>query len=766
MDGSDLPPEGSSQRTPKSLPGSRKSKRGDDASPVTPAGAGSSSTTTARRSRRLAGAPPDAPAAGSGTSYPSPSRTKTARRSKGLAGRTVGAVADNNCERGDDLGRFDVDAERGRGGAGELWKATSGSGSGSGHADKEMREAILRVRLERSVLAPDDAASSYRELGLDPDMASKLGLLRSAAAGGDLADVEQKQIPEVFLSVRRERSVLAPDDASSSYRELGLDPDMASKLGLLRSAAAGGDLADVEQKQMPEKQIPEVFLSVRRERSVLAPDDASSSYRELGLDPDMASKLGLLRSAAAGGDLADVEQKQMPEVFLRVRRERSVLAPDDAASSYRELGLVPDMASKLGLLRSAAAGGDLADVEQKQMPEVFLRVRRERSVLAPDDAASSYRELGLDPDMASKLGLLRSAAAGGDLADVEQKQMPEVFLRVRRERSVLAPDDAASSHRELGLDPDMDSQLGILRRAGAGGHLADVEQKQMPEVFLSVRRVRSIMFCFLFHCFSGLSIGDCSTNRICRNLGYCTSVLFWQSASRKGILIDPILCQASVPEWRNALPEKDIADYTTDGETSRKLGQVVCPLNMDSMSTSQLSATSSECKCKLPGSKACVGVHIKMATSLLKNQLGEHAFSNCGLEAMGGEQTLKLWTRTDQKKIGKITRVIPRNKRGNFMEIALKKFSSEKPKKDLVNYYYNVFLPRRLASLTRAENTNAKDVDTDGDSDEDHSEKKMKTLASSIRLISLGLHNDISVCNCKFPEKTSLIMSLWFLSGK
>ncbi|XP_015690132.2 uncharacterized protein LOC107303816 [Oryza brachyantha] len=596
MDGSDLPPEGSSQRTPKSLPGSRKSKRGDDASPVTPAGAGSSSTTTARRSRRLAGAPPDAPAAeagssstttarrsrrlagappdapaaGSGTSYPSPSRTKTARRSKGLAGASpdTPAVARPSSssptttprrrKRGADASPATT-AEAGplspsptitaRGvmtsavstwmrsaAAGKLWKATSGSGSGSGHADKEMREAILRVRLERSVLAPDDAASSYRELGLDPDMASKLGLLRSAAAGGDLADVEQKQIPEVFLSVRRERSVLAPDDASSSYRELGLDPDMASKLGLLRSAAAGGDLADVEQKQMPE-------------------------------------------------------------VFLRVRRERSVLAPDDAASSYRELGL----------------------------------------------------ELELDPvpDMASKLGLLRSAAAGGDLADVEQKQMPEVFL--------------------------------------------------------SVRRVRSIM-----------------------NIDYT-------SASRKGILIDPILCQASVPEWRNALPEKDIADYTTDGETSRKLGQVVCPLNMDSMSTSQLSATSSECKCKLPGSKACVGVHIKMATSLLKNQLGEHAFSNCGLEAMGGEQTLKLWTRTDQKKIGKITRVIPRNKRGNFMEIALKKFSSEKPKKDLVNYYYNVFLPRRLASLTRAENTNAKDVDTDGDSDEDHSEKKMKTLASSIR---------------------------------
>jgi hypothetical protein len=116
-----------------------------------------------------------------------------------------------------------------------------------------------------------------------------------------------------------------------------------------------------------------------------------------------------------------------------------------------------------------------------------------------------------------------------------------------------------------------------------------------------------------------------------------------------------------------------------------------------------------KCNCSDAGFEYCVRVHVEKARSWIKDQLGEEAFKNWGLDATG-EQVGELWTAADKKKLEDIDKLIPRNKHQKFMKIALRELS-EKKQKDLAKYYFNVFLPGRLASLTRAKHKKDEAID-------------------------------------------------------
>uniref|UniRef100_R7WFV0 Trafficking protein particle complex subunit 4 n=1 Tax=Aegilops tauschii TaxID=37682 RepID=R7WFV0_AEGTA len=206
----------------------------------------------------------------------------------------------------------------------------------------------------------------------------------------------------------------------------------------------------------------------------------------------------------------------------------------------------------------------------------------------------------------------------------------------------------------------------------------------------------------------------------------------------KRVRTDPVEHQASVPEWKDAPSVEYTDDYKA--ATLPKLGTVVYPLNMDISATNKSEKKRKrlvdKCKCSCPGSEDCVRVHVKKARSWIKDQLGEEAFKNCGLDAMG-EQVGEQWTTVFKRKLEKVDKLIPQNKHQKFMEIALKELG-QKETKDLAKYYYNVFLPRRLASLTRAEHKKDEAVDTsdeksdqeDGEN-EHHPRKKSKKSSGS-----------------------------------
>uniref|UniRef100_A0ACD6A7U8 Uncharacterized protein n=1 Tax=Avena sativa TaxID=4498 RepID=A0ACD6A7U8_AVESA len=177
--------------------------------------------------------------------------------------------------------------------------------------------------------------------------------------------------------------------------------------------------------------------------------------------------------------------------------------------------------------------------------------------------------------------------------------------------------------------------------------------------------------------------------------------------------IDPVECQVSVPEWNDKPSDKETVNYKA--ASIPNLGTIVCPLNMVNLATDEPEKTRKEwvdnCNCSHPGSEDCVRVHIEKARSSIKDQLGEEAFKNCGLDAMG-EQVEELWTAVDKEKLKDVDKLIPESEHPKFIKIALKELT-QKEKKDLAKYYYNVFLPRRLASLTRAEHTKDEAIDTD-----------------------------------------------------
>ena len=199
--------------------------------------------------------------------------------------------------------------------------------------------------------------------------------------------------------------------------------------------------------------------------------------------------------------------------------------------------------------------------------------------------------------------------------------------------------------------------------------------------------------------------------------------------------MDPIMHQAAVPEWVNGPSEEEKAQYRDDNETLQKMGTVVkLPPIVEPRKTRK--AMDDKCKCSHPGSEACAGVHVKEAWKRVKYQLGDHAFRNCGFDAMG-ERVLKLWTAEDKKKLADIEKSVPQKNHEDFMRIALKQFKSERTM-DLTQYYYNVFLPKRLASLNRAEATNVINAspddegnDEDDDNDVHRSKEKNKGSRSS-----------------------------------
>ncbi|TVU43878.1 hypothetical protein EJB05_03762 [Eragrostis curvula] len=347
--------------------------------------------------------------------------------------------------------------------------------------------------------------------------------------------------------------------------------------------------------------------------------------------------------------------------------------------------------------------------------------------------------------------------SGGSMSPPSAVSQP----RKRKRGDAAAGDGAATPRRATRrstAEPDVDGAVQWAQRAAAGalwavrGRNRGLEdEERVGAVILALRRARLV-----------LEPGDPkspyakkriqrqgtrSSERIAGELTRLPSYL----STRRHIGIDSVQYQASVPEWKNAPSEEDKADYKTDNETLQKMGTVIMlPLNVGPRKTRK--AADDKCRCSHPGSEACVEVHVKVARNNVRSQLGEKSFRSCGLDAMG-EQVLKLWTAADKKKLNEIEKLIPQNKHENFMKIALKQFSSER-KTDLAKYYFNVFLPRRLASLTRAEAPNAIDVSTDDeghDQDDENNghyseQKSGKSRSSSKRMrqnhVGLYLHHN------------------------
>ncbi|KAL6341431.1 hypothetical protein AAG906_032550 [Vitis piasezkii] len=174
------------------------------------------------------------------------------------------------------------------------------------------------------------------------------------------------------------------------------------------------------------------------------------------------------------------------------------------------------------------------------------------------------------------------------------------------------------------------------------------------------------------------------------------------------------LFQAEVPEWIGVPNKHHPCDKDDASDTSRWLGTKSWPIEGSSITNSDADKIGKgrpdSCSCTSPGSAKCVKFHIQEKSAELQQDLGP-AFRDWNFHTMGEEAVLRSWTAKEQRKFETLVKGHPPSQHKSFLKPAMEAFPS-KSRKDIVSYYCNVFVPRRISKLTRA---GCKTIDSDDD---------------------------------------------------
>nr|XP_043611445.1 AT-rich interactive domain-containing protein 2-like [Erigeron canadensis] len=167
--------------------------------------------------------------------------------------------------------------------------------------------------------------------------------------------------------------------------------------------------------------------------------------------------------------------------------------------------------------------------------------------------------------------------------------------------------------------------------------------------------------------------------------------------------------QADVPDWRGPPHKNYPCGSLIKSDSSKWLGTVIWSTkNSTPVSEGDVigKGRPASCNCATPGSILCVKHHISKKSANLLNNLGP-AFQKWRFDQMG-ETIGKLWKQPEQQRLTNLIRKCALSG-DEFLKPALECFP-RKSKKDIVSYYFNVHIPRRMSIRTRSGCTK---VDTD-----------------------------------------------------
>lgn len=176
--------------------------------------------------------------------------------------------------------------------------------------------------------------------------------------------------------------------------------------------------------------------------------------------------------------------------------------------------------------------------------------------------------------------------------------------------------------------------------------------------------------------------------------------------------------QADVPEW-NPPGSTSGPDPSSDSnlagrdESEERLGTCIIPLPNMELSTyenEEVGKGRTDCSCEDRGSMRCVRQHIVEAREGLIKTLGLETFTNLGLSDMG-EQVAEKWNAEDEQLFHEIVFNNPASMGKNFWNNFPIAFPS-RTKKEIVSYYFNVFMLLRRAEQNRNDHLN---IDSDND---------------------------------------------------
>lgn len=173
-------------------------------------------------------------------------------------------------------------------------------------------------------------------------------------------------------------------------------------------------------------------------------------------------------------------------------------------------------------------------------------------------------------------------------------------------------------------------------------------------------------------------------------------IYFLSVPSKKEIPIGPDY-QAEVPKWD---PANNSIDNYWESEQKFMGSSITLMPSLNDYSTNGFTVgrgRTSDCNCIDMGSIRCVQQHVREAREKLRDTFGDETFTKLGFCEMG-EEIGDKWLSMDQRLFHDI---VCSNSGGDFW----RNFSSVFPtrtKKELVSYYFNVFVLRRRAAQNRA----------------------------------------------------------------
>lgn len=158
--------------------------------------------------------------------------------------------------------------------------------------------------------------------------------------------------------------------------------------------------------------------------------------------------------------------------------------------------------------------------------------------------------------------------------------------------------------------------------------------------------------------------------------------------------------QAQLPKWAGPFHKKHT--HTP----SKWLGTVTWPMESTTTTTTTEDddiiigkGRPESCNCASRGSIMCVKRHITQKSAELQKDLGP-TFQKWKFDRMG-ESVAKLWKQPEQQKLTHLMKRVPLSRDMDFIKPALECFPL-RSKKDIVSYYLNVYVPRRMSVQTRS----------------------------------------------------------------
>lgn len=163
--------------------------------------------------------------------------------------------------------------------------------------------------------------------------------------------------------------------------------------------------------------------------------------------------------------------------------------------------------------------------------------------------------------------------------------------------------------------------------------------------------------------------------------------------------------QADVPEFDTELAKNCIENYGMD----QFLGVCVIPFHHSDFD----SDTQTGCECLDGGSISCVQEHVKEARLKLRKSYGDVKFAELGMLDMG-EEVSRRWSKEEEEVFHQVVYSNPESLGRMFWKQLSLAFPC-RTKKELVSYYFNVFVLHRRAVQNRSHF-----LDIDSDDDEWH----------------------------------------------